>query len=235
MAYRMAGITYERGLLFDYSLAKVDISLGVVNGNGIDFNKTITSSGYKRADHVFDNNSDKSVFTHIGTNLADVNIGLLLYSGLQKNRTLASAGITEGDRETSKKVYGLDLSGKLGNDTYWFAQWLNNQWQDFLQPAKTINWQGGFIGMDYVKDKHWTYSLLYNYIDAGDFKNTDTQYEGMAMNDITLTASYYFMRNVKAIMEVDIDLEPVVNKTGTNYTGHLASDNKLLIGLDAAF
>ena len=66
-------------------------------------------------------------------------------------------------------------------------------------------------------------------------KNTDTVYEGIDINSATLSVSYYFMRNVKAVMEVNLDLLDTVDKTGTFWTGHLTSENYALIGFDAAF
>jgi len=52
MVYRMAGLTYDRGTIFGYTAGPVDLSLGLVNGNGISENHTINSPGYKRPDKV---------------------------------------------------------------------------------------------------------------------------------------------------------------------------------------
>ena len=38
MVYRMAGLTYDRGTIFGYTAGPVDLSLGLVNGNGISEN-----------------------------------------------------------------------------------------------------------------------------------------------------------------------------------------------------
>ena len=234
MVYRMAGLTYERGLLFDYAAGPVDLALGWVNGNGIEENFTINSPGYKRPDHLFDNNSGKAIFGRIGSDIAGVGIGLFGYSGSQKNAT-APAGLNSGDRDTDKISYGIDLSGKITEKTYWFAQLLQNQWDGFLQEGTNYKWSGGFIGIDYVHSDRWAYSLLYNYTDANDFENTDTIYEGIDMNSLTFTASYYFMRNIKGIIEVNLDLLDEVPQTGTYYTGHLTGENYALAGFDAAF
>ncbi len=234
MVYRMAGLTYDRGLLFDYAAGPVDLALGWVNGNGIEENFTINSPGYKRPDHLFDNNSGKAVFGRIGSEVAGVGFGLFGYSGSQKNAT-APAGTTSGDRDTDKISYGIDVSGMVGGKTYWFAQLLQNQWDGFLQEGTNYKWFGSFIGVDYIHSDRWAYSLLYNYTDANDFENTDTIYEGIDMNSVTLTASYYFMRNIKGIIEVNFDLLDSVNQTGTYYTGHLMGENYALLGFDAAF
>ena len=234
MVYRMAGLTYDRGTIFGYTAGPVDLSLGLVNGNGISENHTINSPGYKRPDHLFDNNGGKAVFGRIGGNVTGVNLGLFGYSGTQKNAT-APAGTGSGDRDTDKISYGVDLSGKFGHKTYWFAQLLQNDWDEFINADTKYSWFGSFIGVDYIHSDHWVYSLLYNYADANDFKNTDTIYEGIDINSLTLSTSYYFMRNVKGVIEVNLDLLDTVDKTGTYWTGHLTGENYALIGIDAAF
>lgn len=234
MVYRMAGLTYDRGALLGYTAGPLDLSLGVVNGNGIEENYSINSPGYKRPDHLFDNNSGKSVFGRVGSDIAGVNIGLFGYSGTQMNAT-GAAGTDSGDRETDKIAYGIDLSGKFGAKTYWFAQLLQNDWNEFIDANTDYSWYGGFVGLDYIHSDRWAYSFLYNYTDANDLKNTDTVYEGIDMNSVTLTASYYFMRNVKGVIEVNLDLLDSVDKTGTYWTGHLTGENYALIGFDAAF
>ena len=234
MVYRMAGLTYDRGLLFDYSAGPVDLALGWVNGNGIEENFTINSPGYQRPDHLFDNDSGKAVFGRIGSELAGVGFGAFGYSGSQKNAE-APAGTGNGDRDTDKISFGVDFSGKIGAKTYWFAQLLQNEWDGFIDPAINYTWFGGFIGVDYVHSDRWAYSLLYNYTDANDFENTDTIYEGIDMNTLTFTASYYFMRNIKGIIEVNLDLLDEVPQTGTYFTGHLSGENYALLGFDAAF
>jgi len=234
MVYRMAGLTYDRGTIFSYSAGDIDLSLGMVNGNGISQNKSINSPGYKRPDHMFDNNSGKAVFGRIGGNIADVNVGLFGYSGTQKN-AIGPAGTDSGNRDTDKVAYGVDLSGKFGGKTYWFAQLLQNDWKGFIDENKNYSWFGSFAGIDYIHSDRWAYSLLYNYADANDLKNSDTVYEGIAINSLTLSASYYFMRNVKGVIEFNLDLLDTTAKTGTYWTGHLTGENYALIGFDAAF
>lgn len=234
VAYRLAGLTYERGILFDYALGPVDLALGVINGNGIDDNFAINSPGYKRPDRLFDNNNGKAVFGRVGTDIAGVNAGLFGYSGSQKNAT-DPAGLGVGERDTDKISYGIDLSGKIGDKTYWYAQLLQNQWDGFLQADTNYRWFGSFAGVDYIHSNRWAYSLLYNYNDANDFKNTDTVYEGIDMNTLTFTAAYYFMRNVKGVIELNLDLLDTVPQSGNYFTGHLTGENYALAGFDAAF
>ena len=233
MVYRMAGLTYDRGAMFGIPAGPIDLSVGLVNGNGIEENYTINSPGYKRPDHMFDSDSGKSIFGRIGGDLGGVNIGLFGYSGSQKNTI--NGGTESGERDTDKISYGIDLSGKIGDKTYWFTQLLQNEWNEFITEGNDYSWYGGFIGVDYIHSDHWAYSLLYNYTNADDFKNTDTIYEGIDMNTVTLTASYYFMRNVKGVIELNLDLLDSVEQSGTYYTGHLTGENYALIGFDAAF
>lgn len=234
MVYRMAGLTYDRGTIFGYTAGPVDLSLGLVNGNGISENHTINSPGYKRPDHLFDNDHGKAVFGRVGGDIAGVNLGLFGYSGTQKNAT-GVAGTESGDRDTDKISYGVDLSGKAGYKTYWFAQLLQNEWDEFIDINTRYSWFGSFVGVDYIHSDHWVYSVLYNYADANDLENTDTVYEGIDINSLTLSTSYYFMRNVKGVIEVNVDLLDSVDKTGAYWTGHLSGENYALIGFDAAF
>lgn len=234
MVYRMAGLTYDRGVVFSTEASGLDLALGIVNGNGIEENATINSPGYKRADHLFDNNNNKALFGRMGFVAADITVGLFAYAGSQKNAT-GDAGTDSGVRSTDKIAYGIDLSGKLGDKTYWFMQAIQSNWDNFILDNTPYSWFGGFVGVDYIHSNRWAFSMLYNYNDANDLKNTDTVYEGIDMNTLTLTASYYFMRNVKGVFEVNLDLLDTVNQSGTFWTGHLTSENYALIGFDAAF
>jgi hypothetical protein len=234
MAFRMAGITYERGAVFSRSLGPIDISLGLVNGNGITENVTINSPGYRRPDHLFDNDNGKAVFGRVGAQLGPVSSGLFYYNGSQKNAT-DSAGTVPGTRDTDKQIAGLDLSGDFRGEIYWYGQLLWNEWDGFIDQNTKYRWIGGFAGIDYVPGNSWSYSLLYNYADGGDFDNSDTVYEGIDINSLTLNASYYFMHNVKGVIEANADLLDKEAQSGTFYTGHLSRENYILLGFDAAF
>jgi len=234
MAYRMAGITYDRGLLFDRSFGKFDFGLGLVNGNGIEENFNINSPGYRRPDKMFDNNSDKSIFGRIGTDIGPASIGLFGLSGEQANAT-GPAGLDSGNRDTDKRIVGLDISGDVQDKTHWYAQLLWNSWDGFLDQNEDYNWWGGFLGADYIPNDFWAFSALYNYADADDLSNTDTIYEGIDINSLSLTAAYYFMRNVKGIAEVNVDFLGEDSRKGTYYTGHLTKEHYILFGFDAAF
>jgi len=234
MVYRMAGSTYDRGALFDSSVGPVDVGVGIVNGNGIEDNLNINSPGYRRPDKMFDNDSSKTVFARLGTHIGPVSAGLFGLVGEQKNAT-GPAGLDPGGRDTDKRIVGLDLSGEVAGNTYWYFQYLWNSWEGFLDRGKDYNWWGAFAGVDYIMNDRWTFSALYNLADAKDFDNTDTIYEGIDINSLSLTASYYFMRNVKGVAEFNIDFLGDEDQSGSYFTGHLDKEDYLLIGFDAAF
>jgi hypothetical protein len=132
-------------------------------------------------------------------------------------------------------MWGVDAAGMIGGNRYWFAQALWSEWSGFLSPGVDYEWWGVFGGIDYIRNDRWAYSLLYNYADAGDFENTNTIFEGIDMNSVTLAASYYFMRNVKGVLELNIDLLEEQERTGPFFTGHLGKENYFLVGIDVAF
>ncbi len=236
MAYRMAGITYDRGVLFDRAFGPVGVDLGFTNGNGIHDNLSINSPGYARPDRMFDNDSSKTVFGRIGTDLGPVGVGLFGSAGKQRSAA-GPAGLERGLRDTDKRVLGLDASGQVGGNVYWYAQYLWNSWDGFLdsEPARDYRWNGGFAGVDWIPNDRWALSALYNHDDAGDLALTDTVYEGLDMKSLSLSASYYFMRNVKGVIEVNFDFLDKTRPRGLYYTGHLSKENYILFGFDTAF
>lgn len=234
MLYRAAGITYDRGILFGKGLGNFDVSLGFVNGNGIEQNFSINSPGYRRPDRMFDNDTQKSVFGRVGSDIGPLSVGLFGLSGRQMNAA-GPAGTQSGNRRTEKLVAGIDVSGNIDGKWYWFGQFLWNRWADFIDPATDYEWSGGFAGVDYVHSEKWVFSALVNLMEAGDFENTDTIYEGLEMRTVSFAASYYFMRNVKGVIEANIDLLDDTPQTGQYFTGHLSKENYVLIGIDAAF
>ncbi|MDO8412903.1 MAG: hypothetical protein Q7S51_03825 [Gallionellaceae bacterium] len=232
LPYSMAGITYERGVIFSRDIGPVGLSLGAVNGNGIDSNYPANSAGYQRPGTQFDNNNSKSLFGRIGMDIGPVRTGLFALNGKQPS---AGAVVgTTGTRETSKRVLGLDFSGDDGK-LYWYGQLLWNRWNNFLDASPDINrsWTGGFVGADYIYSERWVYSMLYNRASAKDFRGTGTVYEGIALNTLSTTATYYFMRNVKGFVEATVDLQKKDNDA--DFVGHETKENSLMLGFDLAF
>ncbi|WP_139304816.1 hypothetical protein [Microbulbifer marinus] len=243
MVYRMANVTYQRGMLLDREFGPVSMALGLVNGNGIEESFNINSPGYRRPDRLFDNNNSKNLFGRLGAEIGPVTLGLFGLSGKQDSAT-GPAGLEIGDRDSDVRISGVDLSGSIASNTSWFVQYLWNRWDDFLQPgpednfplrSRDYDWSGGFLGVDYTPGEKWALSALYNYADAGDLDDTDTIYEGIDINTLTLTASYYFMRNAKGIIEVNFDFLDKEKQSGLYYTGHLTKEYYLLLGFDVAF
>lgn len=234
-AYRAAGITYDRGVVFDRDVGPIGFALGFTNGNGVEQNFEINSPGYKRPDKMFDNDSQKSVFGRIGIPLGPVDVGLFGLLGEQYSAA-GFAGAETGTRKSDKRIAGLDLAGTIGAKVSWYAQLLWNKWEEFLDqdPTQDYDWFGGFAGLDYVYNDRWAFSLLYNYADANDFQDTSTIYEGIEINSLSFTTSYYFMRNVKAVFEVNADF---LDKEagGPPYVGHQTREHYVLFGFDTAF
>ena len=233
--YRAAGITYDRGVIFDRGLGPVDIALGVVNGGGIEQNFPIDSPGYRRPDRLFDNDSDKTIFGRIGFELGPVSLGLFGLTGEQRSGA-GAIGQSTGLRDTDKRILGLDAAGNISANVHWYVQGLWNRWDDFLDvtPGQNYEWFGGFAGVDYVYSDRWAFSALYNYADAGDFDDSNTIFEGIAINSVTVGAAYYFMRNLKAVIEVNADLLSK-DAGGAPFVGHQTKEHYLLIGFDAAY
>jgi len=235
MVYRMAGITYDRGALFSTGFEWLSFDFGIVNGNGIKDNFTVNSPGYKRPDHMFDNNGKKTIFGRIGLNTHLFSTGLFGLYGKQKTRSILEAGTIEGNRYATKKILGVDISGDYNGKIYWFGQYLYNDWGHFLDeyPTENYRWWGLFAGVDYLYSERVVLSALYNYADAGDFDDTGTVFEGININTLTLAFSYYFARNVKGIIEGSYDF--LSKDNDPDYVGHETKEGYILIGFDAAF
>jgi len=233
--YRAAGITYDRGVIFDRDLGPVGLSIGFTNGSGVQQNFNINSPGYNRPDKMFDNDSQKSVFGRVSFPVGPVAVGLFGLTGEQRSAG-GFAGSETGARKTDKRIVGLDLSGRIGQKVDWFAQVLWNEWDEFLDadPTRDFDWVGGFAGIDYRHSDRWVFSALYNYADANDFDATGTIYEGIDVNTFAVAASYYFMRNVKAIVEVNADLLSE-DDGGPPFVGHQTKEHYVLVGFDTAF
>ena len=234
-AYRAAGITYDRGVIFDRGFDQFDIALGAVNGNGITQNFSINSPGYRRPDAMFDNDNRKSIFGRVGLPIGRAELGLFGLSGEQRSAT-GFAGESRGDRDTDKRIIGLDAAGTLPNGrVHWYVQALWNDWKGFLDsaPQRDFDWFGAFGGIDYVRNDRWSFSILYNYAEADDFEGTGTIYEGIAINSLTFNASYYFMRNLKAVFEANADLLSK-DRHGPPFVGHQTKEHYVLVGFDMA-
>ncbi|MDH5256560.1 MAG: hypothetical protein OEX07_01085 [Gammaproteobacteria bacterium] len=223
--YRMAGITYDRGVVFSHAIGRLaELDVGISNGNGITQQSTLNSAGFKRPDHAFDNNRSKTFFGRLGGELGSVSGGIFIAEGKQENAS--NNGLSKSH------VQGIDLSQNINDNIFWFAQYLQVTWKDFLSVDKNVSWFGGFVGVDYVYSDHWVFSGLYNYADANDLSNSGTIYEGIALNSLSGAVSYYFMRNAKLLIEANVDIQKTDVKNGV---GHDTKEHYLLAGFDIAF
>lgn len=234
-AYRAAGITYERGIILDRALGPIDVAIGAVNGSGIEQNFPIDSPGIRRPDRLFDNDAEKTLFGRVGFSVGPVDVGVFGLAGEQRSAS-GVAGESTGARETDKEILGLDLSGSFAAKVHWYLQGLWNTWSDFLDaaPSEDYKWFAGFAGVDYIYSERWAFSALYNYAEAADFDGSSTIFEGLEMNSVTLGASYYFMRNLKAVFEVNVDLLGE-DSGGPPFVGHQTKEHYVLVGFDAAY
>ncbi|HEX6993669.1 MAG TPA: hypothetical protein VF339_05925 [Gammaproteobacteria bacterium] len=234
-AYRAAGITYDRGVIVDRGIGEFDVAVGAVNGNGITDNFDIDSPGFRRPDAMFDNDNRKSFFGRVGIPAGPVDVGVFALAGEQRSAG-GFAGTARGTRDTDKSILGLDFAGTLPSGrVHWYAQVLWNEWEDFLDaaPGRDFDWTGMFGGVDYIRNDRWSFSVLYNYADAGDFDGTGTVYEGIDINSLTFNASYYLMRNIKAVFEINADLLDT-DHGGPPFVGHQTKEHYVLVGFDMA-
>lgn len=234
-AYRAGGITFDRGLLIQGEVEQLEWAVGAVNGSGHTDSADLNGPGVQRHDRIFDNDTGKTVFARLGGELGEVSGGLFLLTGEQKSAGGFAATRT-GERDTDKRIVGIDVAGDLSSDLRWYGQVLWNSWAGFLDgaPAQDYDWLASFVGLDYVLNDRWAFSLLHNFAEADDFDDTGTIYEGLAINSVTGNASYYFMRNVKAVAELNLDLLSR-DRDGPPYVGHQSEENYFLLGLDVAF
>ncbi|MFP4131740.1 MAG: hypothetical protein ACLFVF_06470 [Thiohalospira sp.] len=234
MVYRMADITYDRGLILSRGLGPVDLAVGAVNGNGIEDSETVNGPGYARADHSFDNDHEKSAFARLGFEVGGVGVGLLGLSGGWQGVDTDAGDVSAGNGADSDiQIGGLDLAGRISPTVDWYTQYLQVTWTDFLD-GEDVTWDGGFAGVDWIPNDRWAFSALYNHTDSGDLDGSETVYDGIDMQTVSLTASYYFMRNVKGLVEVNADLLDTEDPAVHPY-GHLSGEDYLLMGFDAAF
>jgi hypothetical protein len=232
--YRAGRLTYDRGVLFDRDVGAFNVGLGVVNGSGIEQNFPINSPGYRRPDRMFDHDTSKTFFGRVGASLGPVDAGVFALTGQQRSAA-GFAGAAAGARDTDRRVLGLDLSGDINPRLDWYLQVIWNRWHDFLDvlPDEDFAWTGGFAGLDYIPSDRWSFSLLYNYAEADDFRNTGTVFEGIRIHALTLNGGYYFMRNVKAVLELNVDFLGK-NRGGPPFVGHQTREHYLLLGFDLA-
>lgn len=232
IAYRLAGITYDRGVLLGRDIGPVSLEVGAVNGDGVDESFAINSPGLARPDRLFDRNTQKSVFGRVGVGAGTVSVGLFGLTG-RRPAIAGPLGTERAGRHADVLIAGLDVSATVAGKLFLFAQALWNRWDGFIVPGRAEEWFGGFAGADFVLDSRWAFSLLYNYDSAGDLDDTGTVYEGIDTNLLTGAVAYYLARNAKLVLEGTVDFLPTDGDA--DFVGHETRESSVLFGVDVAF
>jgi hypothetical protein len=176
-------LTYERGIVLLGTLpGEVDVSLQVVNGNGI-------PSG------EFDNDDKKNLVLRVARDWGSFRLGAFGYFGEEE----AETGIT------NETVYwGPDLVVR-GGAFELNLQYLHREDDDpFFLPGHVTSQEtdGGFAELHYFpggQDGRWVLSGLYNKVDSDD--------PAANVEDVAVTLNYLMARNVRILTEAGHDLE----------------------------
>jgi len=229
LIYEQSGLLLDRGLRFDIDIREFLLSAGVSNGNDSKNVTNVNSTGIGRNDQIYDNNNRKTLYGYFAKRFNNFRTGLFW----QVNQQFAPADLLAqslSDRLIFQYSSGFDIQAFPSGKVNWMAQFMWNKWNEFLEPQKNISWFGGFVAINYAATDTLAYSLLYNYTDAGDFRNTGSIYEGLASNTITTSISYYFRSNVRGIVEITMDFLPQENDA--DFVGHESKEDNLSIGID---
>ncbi len=224
--YTQSNLGLERGARFDIDVLKYTFGLGLSNGTGVEPATIASGPGVGRSDLLFDNNNRKIVYGYLSRRFSNFKVG----SFFQINQQPVISPLT---RKSFQYTFGLDIQAYPTHNVNWMVQLMWNRWDEFLNEGENIQWFGGFVGIDYRATDYISYSLLFNYTNPGDFKNTGSIYEGLSANVITTTVSYYFRSNVRGILEVSMDFLPAENDE--DLVGHETKEDALVIGIDISY
>ncbi len=223
MIYRMApanngfSLTYHRGIAL--GLPFLDAVIGLVNGNGIGEATPIGTLGAGRPYRDFDNNFSKVVFTHFSLPLP-IPIGILAVAG----RDTLSDSLGNQNANTFFRA-GLDA---MADGETWdaFLQiiWGQDDNPFYQASAQTMQYYGGFLGLNYTERFPQVYSILLNVVETPE---NDPAYQALRVRTLSLTASYYLYRNARVFLELQGDLLPTD-------AVHRETENLLTLGVDIA-
>jgi hypothetical protein len=176
-------LTYERGIVLASALpGEVDVSLQVVNGNGI-------PSG------EFDNDDHKNVALRLAREWERFRLGAFGYFGKEEDE----AGVTN---ETT--YWGPDVVVR-GGPFELNLQYLHREDDDpFFEGLKAGDREtdGGFAELHYFPlgpDGRWVLSGLYNRVKSDD--------PAAEVEDVAVTVNYLLARNVRVLAEAGRDLD----------------------------
>ena len=230
--YAQSNLSLDRGAKIGIDINNYAFYLGLSNGADSRNAASANSSGLGRNDSLFDHNNRKSIYGYLSRRFSHAKIGTFSQVSQQfaPTGTLAE---TPSNRVSFHYTTGLDIQGFPNHKINWILQAFWNRWNGFLEENVNHQWFGGFININYRATDELSYSLLYNYTNAYDFKNSGTIYEGLSSNVITTTVSYYFRSNVRGILEVSMDFLPADNDD--DFIGHETKEDAFILGIDISY
>lgn len=232
LIYEQSNLGLDQGARFDIDVLNFGLSVGLSNGIDSTSAATANGPGIGRSDQLFDNNNRKTVYGYLSRRFKTFRIGAFSQINQQFGPTGPIGDLTS-DRITFQYTAGIDIQAYPSHKVSWMIQFMWNKWNEFLEKGKNSQWYGGFIGIDYRASDYISYSLLYNYTNAKDFKNTGTIYEGLNANVVTTTVSYYFRSNVRGILEISMDFLPADNDD--DFVGHETKEDAIILGIDVSY
>lgn len=177
-------LTYERGLMFLASPGGTDIAFEVVNGNGIPTGE-------------FDKDNYKNLALRASRDLGKgVRLGLFGYWGKEKG------GIADLTNEVT--YFGPDLTIDFNDRWQMNLQYLQRRDDDpyFVGAEESLKTDGGFAEIVFLPggaDGRYAWAVLYNTVDSDDASAN--------VENVTVTMSYLFARNIRGLVEAGRDLE----------------------------
>lgn len=204
-------LTYDRiaELSYNFSLTE-NVGMGLVaavaNGNGI---------GAADSDRNFDSDNFKNFYGKISFDTEAGSFGFYGYSGREKN----AAGI-----ESDFYRIGPDFSIDFADD---WKIWGNFLYGEDTNPrfkggaVDEISSWGGFVGVTRPLAEGWILSLLYNKVKVTGRRDLDA-------HTVTANLSYYFMHNLKGMVEFTGDIEE-------NSPSHPRREHTGVLGLVLAY
>lgn len=230
--YTQSNLTLDRGVKIGFDINNFSFNFGLGNGTDTQNAAIANSPGLGRNDSLFDQDNRKSVYGYLSRRFSHAKVGLFSQVSQQFSATGALAN-TASNRVSFQYTTGFDIQGFPNHKINWILQALWNRWSGFLEENVNHQWFGGFININYRATDELSYSLLYNYTNAYDFKDSGTIYEGLSSNVITTTISYYFRSNVRGILEISMDFLPADNDD--DFIGHETKEDALIIGIDISY
>jgi len=232
LIYKQSGLGRDQVMQIDIDLEDYSLTTGISNSALENNQKDINSPGIGRSDFAFDDNNRKSIYTYFGKKIQFTKASLFwrVSEQLTPSDPLAEQLST---RNAFRYTTGVDFQGHPTNSVVWMAQFIWNKWDDFLEKQQTKQWYGGFFSIDYHATSSMSYSLLFNYSNAYDFKNTGTVFEGLSSTSVTTTLSYYFRSNVRGILEITMDF--LSKEDDDDFVGHESKEDAIILGIDISY